>query len=81
MPFTMILYSRVWYVWEVRVYCPNVNCVNKVAAPAAQSWAPQHRRVSREVCDHSLCLSSPLQVMRQVCGIKEQKGQRGLVIV
>ena len=38
-------------------------------------------QASREVCDCSLCLSSPLQVMGQVCGIKEQEGQHGLVIV
>ena len=69
------------YVGEVRVYCPIVNRIGKVAALAARSQAPQHWRVFREVCDHSLCLSSPLQVMGQVCGIKEQKGQQGLVIV
>ena len=69
------------YVGEVQVYRPIVNCVSKVAALAAQAQAPQHWRVFREVCDHSLCLSSPLQVMGQVCGIKEQKGQQMLVIV
>lgn len=77
----MLLCFRVWYVGEVWVYCPNINCVNNVAAPTAQSQAPQHWHVSREVCDHGLCLSSPLQVMGQVCGFKEQKDWQGLVIV
>jgi hypothetical protein len=81
MPFTMILCFRVWYVGKVQVHCLNVNCVNKVEAPAVQSQPPLHWQVSREVCDHSLCLSSPLQVMGQVCGIKEQEGHQRLVIV
>lgn len=45
----MILCSRVRYVGKVKVYCPNVNCVNKVAALAAQYQPPQYWQVFRKV--------------------------------
>lgn len=73
MPSMTILCFRVQYVGEVPVYCPNVNCVTKVEAPYLP---PLHWQVSREMWDHSLCLSSPLQVMGQVCSIKAGRPAR-----
>lgn len=80
-PFSMILCSRVRCVGEVHFRSVLILIVSTRWQPRALSQPPQRWQVSTEVSDHSLCLSSPWQVMGQVCGIKEQEGRQGLVIV